>query len=253
MKSRPWLQSFGLRVAIAVFVLLEAPLWGLIFFRHLPILGIPIGLPIAMLAQASGTGHRHFATWPAVVVDRNGVLSVLSVHDPEAEEARTHPAPGVEVRADVWCWPTPRSFGLAAPALVSYEHTVHIMPTGQVGFSALEYASIRKQYAAFVSAEWLRSGEAGSPYPRLLASGDGTSVLVQPLWLVHDLLVVGLIGVFFASCYHGSLKPAWARRRLARDASKLMLDRCPSCDYSVAGLERGHDAKCPECGRALAP
>lgn len=244
-----WFRSFGFRLAVITAVCLYSYAWGTLSITHRPVLGTPLGVLEHMWRQGRLV---NFATLPAGVLERQGVLSVQDMESVEAVRTRT--PPGVIYRGELWSWPSSTSWGLAAPVLRRYQHVVHFIPgDGQPQLTPVEFAVVRPLYVSWVSAAYSASGEQSAVYPRLLANGDGTTTLLHWGWLLHDLCILALLVAVGVSYYVGSIVPWREKRRLERAVTALGAFLCPSCGYSIAGLAQGDGHCCPECGRELVP
>ncbi|MCC6676831.1 MAG: hypothetical protein IT436_06785 [Phycisphaerales bacterium] len=246
-----WFKSVGFRLAVVSAVCFYSYFWGTLSITHRPVLAIPF----SAIEQIWRQGRMvDFATLPAGVLDRQGVLSVADMDSVEVEAARTQTTPGTVFRGELWSWPSSTSWGLAAPVLRRYEHVVRFIPgDGQPQLTPTEFAVVRPLYVSGVSAAHSASGEQNAIYPRLLASGDGTTTLIHWGWLLHDLCILALLVAVGVSYYVGSIAPWREKRRLERAVIALGAFRCPSCGYSIAGLAQGNGQLCPECGRELVP
>lgn len=225
-----WIRSRGFRLAI-LFVLIGEMLWWSEYSpRHSPILGARL---------------RHDRPGRAIVTSDGDKLSVVWLVPFELAEGGWRP-PWWD-SAVAACSFEPYSSGLLSPTNVEYNHRVVLFSRA----TTLHPGLTRSEVVAALQRDPKWPAVTSSRYSYLLTSGDGTTNTIHRGWVMHDMVIAGLMLAGLVSWYYGSVRPANARRRLERSAANLALHICPSCAYSITGLPAGPVAKCPECGRVL--
>lgn len=189
-----------------------------------------------------------------VVIEREGTLGLATTSSDEARQVLAGATPGVAWRGHLACSPAVYTIGLAAPALESYEHTVYYDANpSSPALSEQELTSVRAEYVRMITSQFQSIEEQFDRCLRLLASGDGTTTRIHWGWLLHDLCIFALLIAVAVSYYVGSIVPWREKHRLERAVIALGAYRCPSCNYSIAGMTQGEGHRCPECGRELVP
>lgn len=242
-----WLLSRGFRVFVAGLLIVEVVHWSNYSSRHVPWAGICCFVAVQF-------GHNpHPAIPTCYVIEEDGTLRLTYIYSEDGERFQASPRPGEIDRGRMVCFPRVDSQGLFAPVLSTYEHQLHAIANA-APFTAQEWRQLRAQMVRFISDDWPSRGPDTVTFAKLLAAGDGTTMVVNWGWLAHDLMVTALAIAGGVSWYHSSLsRAARARRRRERNAAKLAAGHCPSCGYSITDLAQGEGHRCPECGRELVP
>lgn len=246
-----WPLCFGpvwFRVAFAMVIFADVRYWTGASFKHLAVLGLtfepfmsapPMIDPVDLLV---------------LVIDRQGALSLASSASDEAKQVTSGADANATWRGHLDCAPTVHTIGLAAPAIETYEHTVYFDSNpSSPPLSTQETASVRAEYVRMIAGQFQSTDEQFARCLRLLASRDGSTIVIQWGWLLHDLCILALLIAIGVSYYVGSIVPWREKRRLERAVIALGAFRCPSCGYSIAGMTQGEGHRCPECGRELVP
>lgn len=142
-------------------------------------------------------------------------------------------------------WPRPTGYGLCSPWMWRYHYgrivwRDDLFPATERAKLESEIARVRSEIAAAVPYRFSTPDPVPPGYVAAYAQGEGTMTFVSVPGMVADAGCVMLPVVFVLGMT--SLGRGWS---VLRRLNSLSHPKCPTCAYSLEGLQTG---QCPECG-----